>query len=315
MGDIAGNANRAGNATNLIGALAPLLLGSGKNTTKGSTNNLGGAVTNNLTGIVTGKDYSKQSAQSDAQSAMQSAMQILLQSGMPEISNYRNNSGIYNDTTSQLLTNDLQARVAREGANVETQRIGQYGDIRANAANTLKGAQTSSVTSEKQNPIVNPMMTLGLLAGGTLLNSLINNGKGDDASKKKGNLTVGDNTSTANPGAGFDLSSLFSGLFDSNAKALGGSSASSSASSGTAGNNAMDFWGVGGNALGKVGASFLSNMFGSSPGTTNEAPNAGTASNPGAGTDGYGGNGNPGQSGGGNSIGEFFGSILSTLFG
>lgn len=310
-------AERAASAIGLLSTLLPTFVGSGKTTTtnKVNTQTLDDGSIASLKNLVSGGQYSKEAAVNDAEGALQNAIRLLLQQGTPEITTAQKKSGIYNDTTTQLLSNDLTSRVAGEAANLQQQNVKNYADIQATAAQTLKGATNvgTETSTQKTGPAIDPLVTLGVLAGGTILSNLF-------GSKKKSGSSSGfdapPNTSTSGFSGG-SIESLFNAITPSfSSQGSGGGFGSSPSGGSGAGSSSGDFFsGIFGNTgslLGDIGTSLLGGLLGGSSGNTS---GFGSTTGPSAGSAGDIGNQGSSTSGGGNSIGEFFTNLLGGLFG
>lgn len=305
---------RVASAANILGTLIPTLIGSGKTTSTQSVNtqNLDNGTIASLQQLVSGGQYSKASAQNDAQGAMQNAIRLLLQQGTPEIASAQHASGIYNDTTTQLLSNDLTSRVAGETANIQLANVKNYADIQNTAANTLKGAtQTGTVTeTSKTGPAIDPLLSLGVLAGGTLLSHLFSGGF--NTGKKRNNGLESPPTIGETQGFNGNVNNLLSSLITPNFGSIGGSNASGGKGAGSTAESI--FSGATsslGGLLGGLGTSLLSGLFGPSGNTSS----SGATTGPSAGSAGDIGNQGSSISGGSNSIGGFFSSLLGSIFG
>lgn len=312
---------RLSSVAQILGTLVPTLIGSGttKTTQTANSQNLDNGTLASLQELVSGGKYSKGAAVTDAQSAMQNAMRILLQQGAPDIASAQHGAGLYNDTTSNLLSHDLQSRIAGEVGNLQLNNIKNYADIRSNAANTLKGATTNvtETTSQKTSPAIDPLTTIGVLAGGTLLNSLLSGSGGglfDFGTKKKGGNNSLETPPAFSSGTSSEgnIGSVLSSLITPNFVSQGGLNASKGAS---ASSNIGDVLsGIGSSAsdlLGGLGTSLLHGLLGSSGNTSSP----GATTGPSAGSAGDIGNQGSNVSGGGNSIGDFFKSLLGGFLG
>jgi hypothetical protein len=305
--------NRGPGAVDMISALAPLLIGTGKTkgTTTSSKQGLDPNTTAMLQALVSGNQYSKGAAISDTQGAMQNAMKLMMQEGAPGISGATNTAGMYDSTTQKLLTNDLTSRVAGTGAQIQLDQINKYSDTRANAANTLKDANTTSTVTNtsKTAPVVSPWLTGGAMLGGTLLSHLLD-GFGGNGKKKPGD------TNGNMIGGNFDVSPM---SFDKNGGLAGMvASAFSQPQSGVGGiSSALEgaFSNFGGSGFsGKVAdagtgllGSLLGGLFGSGGGSSIAAPNAGLASDSGI---AGGSNSQTGTTFGLGDIGSFFSNLF-----
>jgi hypothetical protein len=312
--------NRSSGAIDLISNLAPLLLGSGKQTTStsntASKQGLDPKTTAMLQSLISGKEYSKGAAVSDTQGAMENAMKLMMQSGMPDISNALHAQGAYNSSTNNLLTNDLMSRAAGAGAQIQLDQINKYSDTRANAAATLKDANTTTTTAQKSTaktaPVVSPWLTGGAMLGGTLLSHLLD-GFGSSNKKRPGDSNMQDSSYAApmhfDTNGGGGLSSMLQGAFSSPESGMGGitraieGAFSNFGGSGKSGGSSSSGFSGGTGLLGGL----LSGLFGSGGGSSIAAPNAGFASDSGA---PGGSNSQTGSTFGLGDIGNFFSNLF-----
>jgi hypothetical protein len=311
--------NRSSGAIDLITNLAPLLLGTGKQTTStsntASKQGLDPKTSAMLQSLISGKEYSKGAAVSDTQGAMENAMKLMMQSGMPDISNALHAQGAYNSSTNNLLTNDLMSRAAGAGAQIQLDQINKYSDTRANAAATLKDANTTTTTAQKSTaktaPVVSPWLTGGAMLGGTLLSHLLD-GFGSSNKKRLGDSNEQSNYYTApmhfDTNGGGGLSSMLQGAFSSPESGMGGitraieGAFSNFGGSGKSGGSSSSGFSGGTGLLGGL----LSGIFGSGGGSSIAAPNSNTFSDSGA----PGGQASSGSTFGLGDIGNFFSNLF-----
>lgn len=79
--------------------------------------------------------YSKQQAIADTEMAMTSAINSALAAGAPAVNKVGSSAGAYDNTTQQMMANDLTASAAASGAKVQTQAIEDYAKIVTQGAN------------------------------------------------------------------------------------------------------------------------------------------------------------------------------------
>lgn len=186
-----------GSIAQLIQQLAPIFLGSGATdksesgtTTTGGTNVQTSATApdiqaaiQQLLGQVQGNagQFSKEAAIADSSGAINTQILDAIRANMPSVLGGQKQAGMYNDTTTSLLTNDLMARIAGEASKAQTGAIAQYGQL-ANqnntiASNLLNGLaqanktqattqqqtqQQQATSTQKTQPIVSPAATGGI---------------------------------------------------------------------------------------------------------------------------------------------------------
>lgn len=109
------------------------------------------AITQILSSNVTDEQYSKASAIKDALFTIPGQIKDTLQQMFPTISSNQKNSGLYNDTTTQQMGNDLQARISTDALTTVLQNIKNYADIQTNSAVAASGAAKTSGTYSSQS--------------------------------------------------------------------------------------------------------------------------------------------------------------------
>lgn len=237
------------NIAQLIQAITPLLGGTGTTTTgttgsqtQGQTGSLAvdpaiNALLTSLFGQVQGGlgGFTKEQAIADSQSALQNLARTAVEQNMPSVLGGAKAAGLYNSSTQDLLSNDLQSRIAAQGAQLIQDNIAKYAAITnqgqqtaASIGNTLAQGNrtqqqnnTQQTTQQQQaqtSPVIggsaknNALMGLGITAGGTALKNI------DDLSKLFGGLgstgqAAFDVGSVINPGnmlnAGYGIESGF----------------------------------------------------------------------------------------------------------
>lgn len=249
------------NIAQLIQAITPLLGGTGTTTTgqtgttsqtQGQTGSLAidpaiNQLLTSLFGQVTGgtSGFTKEQAIADSQNALQNLARMAVEQNMPSVLGGGQAAGLYNDTTRTLLNNDLQSRIAAQGAQLIQDNIAKYAAITqqgqqtaASIGNTLaqgNRAQTQQTTNQQAtteqrqqttSPVIggsaknNALLGAGITAGGTLLKNW------DDLAKMFGNVgsPAFDVGSIVNPGnmlnAGYGIESGIGGAAPSLGAAL-----------------------------------------------------------------------------------------------
>lgn len=94
--------------------------------------------------------YSKSAAMADSKTASDAAMTTMLQTNLPGITSQTKHAGGYDDTTSQLLTNDLAARTAAVGAQTQLKAVTDYATAGAQAVQAASGA-VAATSGQKTN--------------------------------------------------------------------------------------------------------------------------------------------------------------------
>ena len=183
--------NDSSNVGDIIRSLTPIFGGSGTGTSTTTTGvtepfqQLLAALSKNLTG-----NFSKQAAIDDSQGQIRDISKTALEAELPSITSGTKGQDIYNSTTQNLLTNDLQARIQAKGASVVQQNIKNYADITAQnasaGANLAKTGGGTSTTTQITAPIIggsvsnNLRTLLGAIAAGQVtgkgLSSLLGSG-------------------------------------------------------------------------------------------------------------------------------------------
>lgn len=218
-------------------------------TSSGQFNSQAGNALNALLGQTSGA-FSKDAAIADANGVLAQLAQQLTQQNMPSVSGTGRAAGLYNSTTQNQLTNDLQARIQGEVQKAAQANIANYAQIEQNAGNTIANLNNSSRvqtassgTSTKQ------------AVGNALLGTLLTQGLG-----ALGRRTASDALSDSALDAGGDTASALGGSFlASSGYGLGDTSSLSSLGAmggGDFGNAAAgltnDFFGTIGDTLGGV---------------------------------------------------------------
>lgn len=189
-------------------ALSPTFLGSGT-TTNTETDNSSvdpqmAAILQSILGQsnsdVASGDYSKQAAINDSTGQIQQIIQQGLTKNMPTISAGAHGAGLYNDTTTKLLSDNLQAQLAGQANDAIQKNIANYANIQNQAtANTINAAKALGTTNTSTKtsttaPTVAPgaaasgaagiagVAALSKLLGGTGIGKKVKNIFGDDAS-------------------------------------------------------------------------------------------------------------------------------------
>lgn len=166
--------SRVENATSLINAfsgLVPIFSGGGTRTS--SASNLDPTVQASLAKKATGDEFSKDAAIDFSDDAVQQILKKLLETNVPTLASSQRQSGVFDDTTTQLLLNDLNTRAAAQGALVRQKTVKDFSDIQNQAANTLKGSQVNSTVTQGpaiEDPLSALLKVGGLAIGGSLLN-------------------------------------------------------------------------------------------------------------------------------------------------
>ena len=244
------------NIAQLIQAITPLLGGTGTtNQTTGTTSSQQQGQTGQLSidpainqlltqlfGQVTAGNtgFTKEAAIADSQNALQNLARMAVEQNMPSVLGGGAAAGLYNDTTRNLLSNDLQSRIAAQGAQLIQDNINRYAQItqqgnqtaaqigstlaQGNRTQTQNNTQTTTQQQQQQqqtSPVIggsaknNALTGLGITAGGTLLKNW------DDLAKMFGGIGGGSNVafdvgSIVNPGnmlnAGYGIDTGIGGL-------------------------------------------------------------------------------------------------------
>lgn len=79
--------------------------------------------------------YSKEQAIADSEMMMTNAINSALASGAPAVNKVGASAGAYDNTTQQMMANDLTASAAASGAKVQSQAIQDYAQIVTQSAN------------------------------------------------------------------------------------------------------------------------------------------------------------------------------------
>ncbi len=93
-----------------------------------------------LDAIMAGADFTKANAIADSKAASAAAMQNILQQQMPNIASQDKHAGGYDNTTAQLLTDDLVARTAAAGAQTTLNTVKDYASNQSNLVNAAANA-------------------------------------------------------------------------------------------------------------------------------------------------------------------------------
>lgn len=105
---------------------------------------LGSVLQANLAGTT---GFGKQDAINDVQGVMRQQATNALQEAMPGIASQQRVAGAYDSTTSQLLKNDLNARIMGQLAATQSQAIKDYAAIDADRIRAFAGATQAGTTS------------------------------------------------------------------------------------------------------------------------------------------------------------------------
>ena len=169
----------------LTAILQQLFVGTGKETTKTTSDPANTNALQQLMAVLTGSaggaqgDFSKQAAIADSTGQVAKIVNDSLQAALPDISSLNTKSGLYNSSTTQQLVNDLLARTSLQGQQATQENIAKYAAIQqgnANVAAQAVNAGSNAIqTGNKQvtrqtGPVVNPLLSLGLGLGKTILN-------------------------------------------------------------------------------------------------------------------------------------------------
>lgn len=95
--------------------------------------------------------YTKDDAIKDSTGQIQDMITQMLQQNMPSISANQKTAGGYNDTTTQLMQNDLQARMDKSALSTVMQNIQNYATIQQNAGAVAATEAKSSGIYTNQN--------------------------------------------------------------------------------------------------------------------------------------------------------------------
>lgn len=192
-----GTATGGTNIAALLQALLPTLIGTGTTTgtqtqTQGTAINpqINDLLTQLFSGVTAGNSgYTKDAAIADSTNVINGMVKQAIDANMPSVLGGGRQAGVYNDTTTTLLNNDLQSRIAAQAANLVQQNINNYAQITGNNNNTAAniGAQlaqgnrtqtNTNTTTQQTSPAIggsakNNIMT-GLLGtvGGTALKNM-----------------------------------------------------------------------------------------------------------------------------------------------
>jgi hypothetical protein len=109
------------------------------------------AMTKTLGSSVTNGEYSKDAAINDTMGPIQQMITKMLQDNMPSITGNEKSAGGYNDTTTKLMSNDLQSRMDQNALAQVLQSIQSYANIQNTNAQTAAGAAKISGTTTTNN--------------------------------------------------------------------------------------------------------------------------------------------------------------------
>lgn len=179
-GEVAQNNNDA-----LSAILQQLFVGTGKETTKTTSDPANTNALQQLMAVLTGTaggakgDFSKQAAITDSTGQVAKLVNDSLQNALPDISSLNTKSGLYNSTTTKQLVDDLLARTSLQGQQATQENIKNYAAIQqgnSQVASQAVNAGTNAVqvgnrqVTKQTAPIANPLLSLGLGLGKSLLN-------------------------------------------------------------------------------------------------------------------------------------------------
>ena len=169
----------------LSAILQQLFVGTGKETTKTTSDPANTNALQQLMAVLTGTaggakgDFSKQAAITDSTGQVAKLVNDSLQNALPDISSLNTKSGLYNSTTTKQLVDDLLARTSLQGQQATQENIKNYATIQqgnSQIASQAVNAGTNAVQSGNRQvtkqtaPIANPLLSLGLGLGKSLLN-------------------------------------------------------------------------------------------------------------------------------------------------
>lgn len=178
MADAIPKSNSLGDLAGLLTTLAPIFFGSGKVSTTESgktTSNVDPALLAQLLGIgntaLSNSGDTKKVADMISSIMQQAAVNFLPTAGLEK------QAGLYDSVTLRGLRDNgvanASAAAAKAVLDYQTQQLGIAGTTASNAANLTKGTTTSSSGTKQQAATVDPLMSLGGIAGSVLLNRLL----------------------------------------------------------------------------------------------------------------------------------------------
>jgi len=153
----------AGGFADAVNALSGLFGTSGTVSGSGTTSvapenqKIMDALTKLLGGDITAGKYSKEAAIEDTKGSIQAMIKKMLQEEMPSIAGAEKTSGAYNQTTTKLLSNDLQSRMDTGALSLVLQTIKDYAGITSNLGQTAAlTAKTSGTTTTQSQTSETP---------------------------------------------------------------------------------------------------------------------------------------------------------------
>jgi hypothetical protein len=168
---IAQRTNPISTASDILSTLSPIFLGAGTSTTTKSKNSLSDALFEALATNINNPAYTKDAAKADSQGAVDVTTKRLMEQYLPDIATKERGAGVYNDTTTQLLGNDLATRAAGAGALVQQEAIKNYGAITNDANSSIGQILSNSRSTETSSTKVDPIIGSG--GGSSLMMPLL----------------------------------------------------------------------------------------------------------------------------------------------
>lgn len=176
------------NYASIVTALLPALVGSGKTKT---TNTVApgqladvNALLASLTSNQAGGRFSKEAAIKDSEGAVNNLIKRSLEANMPNVLAGGVGSGLRADTTTALLSNDLQARISEQSQKLILDTIQNYAGIQQGALKAASGAAretTGSSVSSNEGILGNQLAGAGVAVAAALLPTVLSSlgvGKG-----------------------------------------------------------------------------------------------------------------------------------------
>jgi hypothetical protein len=162
--------NSSSNSVNLLTALSPILLGSGK-ASSAETGGLSGNTLGSLTSQLTNGKYSAGQATADTNNAVNNALKMAFQSFVPKIGASQTQAGVYNSSqTNQQMSQDIGNASAAAGA-LTAQQIAAYQQNQNQLAGVL--SNNSKTGTSITSPSINPTQLLMGLGGAVVGNAAI----------------------------------------------------------------------------------------------------------------------------------------------
>lgn len=162
--------NSSSNSINLLTALAPILIGSGKQTGT-EQGGLNGNALQALTGQLTGGQYSAGQATADTNNAVNNSLKMAFQSFVPKIGAAQSSAGVYNSSmTNQQMAQEVGNASAAAGQ-ITANQINAYQQNQTQLAGVLSNNSKTAISQTA--PSINPVQALMGVVGMGLGNSAI----------------------------------------------------------------------------------------------------------------------------------------------